>query len=221
MGDSGGYPYKSFDMVEDGTIALQHMVDEFHVEYNDIILHGWSIGGAVASQINCPDCLVINDRSFSRLSRLLRGIDADLSFSVAAGSSIWMAASFVLFGWSRIPILSAGVVGTGFSMISGNLIIFPLLLNILEWRMDPVEHIKARSNGARHNIIIYHEQDGLIDYKQASMKMGLEELKLLDRDDISVFKLPKDTKHGLLNHMAKLNTEGMNFKKLKKLVKSL
>ena len=59
-------------LFSDGRAILSTLKQRFHPRENDIIIDGHSVGAAVSSQIICPDCTYVVDRSFSSISALVR-----------------------------------------------------------------------------------------------------------------------------------------------------
>lgn len=72
VGSSLGKPFRSYDLVLDGEAMLQHIITS-GVSENHILIHGFSIGGGVATELAAshPGMHLCNDRSFTKLTEAM------------------------------------------------------------------------------------------------------------------------------------------------------
>lgn len=94
VGDSRGVATLP-GLVEDGSAVLKYVQKMFNVPLNQILLHGHSLGGGIASEVAAlyPDVNYCNDRSFSSLSQ---------QAAVMLGNGFFgkkMSEMMVGFGW--------------------------------------------------------------------------------------------------------------------------
>jgi len=145
---SEGRLVQAWDLVEDGRLCLDHLVDTLGAQPEHVILFGHSIGGAVAAQLRAehsPHGPLVVDRSFSSLATAAKSV-----FSVLSKSLL------------------------GFALKIPTFVIIGLLNSVFKGKMDAVEAWNG-IKGSR--MVIYHLEDAVISYDPASLHFALSEQK--------------------------------------------
>lgn len=75
VGESEGYPAGIEDLVKDGDAAFQYLMNQEKANSNEILLHGLSLGGIVATYVRTrhPDGPVVNQNSLSTIGNFIEG----------------------------------------------------------------------------------------------------------------------------------------------------
>jgi len=79
VGYSEKSPSKSKDLIVDGEAMVQYLLNEKKIPSGNIMVHGWSLGGAVANEVAAlhqekgQEMKLCNDRSFSTLYKEIKG----------------------------------------------------------------------------------------------------------------------------------------------------
>lgn len=101
VGYSQSSPSCSQDLILDGEALVQYLHNHANVPYKNMVVHGWSLGGAVATEVAANhqtdgDCIkVCNERSFSSLFKEIKTL-------LPGGLFLAMLAHAV--GWKFNPI---------------------------------------------------------------------------------------------------------------------
>eukprot|EP00736_Rhodelphis_marinus_P004242 Rmarinus@m.23282 len=143
VGESTGFPVTSDILVRDGLAALQYILLEKEVGSKDVLLHGHSLGGAVAAAVRAyyPEGPIVSDRSFSSFND---AVTEFLTRHVIPLSPRFR--SFVKYLILR-PIVSIILFDNG-------------------WNIDPIGLWQTTTGG---RIILYHQCDAVIIADNASL----------------------------------------------------
>lgn len=107
VGNSSGRVLCEADLLNDGRGAFCYLLDRGVLSKN-ILLHGHSLGGAVAAKVRkeWPDGPVISDRSFGSLIDVVESRLADRSFGAVVGGIVGVVVS-ALVAWNQVVTVAA------------------------------------------------------------------------------------------------------------------
>lgn len=183
VGLSLGSPKTSRDLVRDGEAAMAELLRR-GVQAEHILLHGHSMGGAVATHVRSlfPKGPLINDRSFRSLGSVTESILENqpplgvlVGAAVGAGGALW-ACLLGEVGWGSLalyPFLSSltmAIVGKNVPIVVQKAA--RGMMSFWGWSFD-VEGPWHQVKGPK--AILFHELDGIIAHRSASLAVVMEE----------------------------------------------
>ena len=198
VGASVGEATSAQDLVDDTAAVIKYVVEKFRVNPANILLHGWSLGGAVAilARQVFPEVAIVNDRSFDTLGHAAISMSDSYLVRFAIGIIVGFLLSFCSSSKLRTMLDRArylcGIMGLLAVVMNMNILI-PYVLETFGWEMkvdDPNLLYSAPL------CVVFHRFDGLIDYDIAALHprvaVGLHEsvfefnlTKLIDEHDPS------------------------------------
>jgi alpha/beta superfamily hydrolase len=83
---SKGQPKRGHDLVLDG-LACMDLLLKRGIKSNNILIHGHSMGGAVATHVRAfhPNGPIISDRSFTSIGAVVEGMVAEIPYLQSIG----------------------------------------------------------------------------------------------------------------------------------------
>lgn len=207
VGESTGNAEAASDLLDDGRAAAAWLFKHRRPKPERVLFHGWSLGGPVALHLKSqyPTSCVVNDRSFSSLAAVgqhMFGANQGV-FGAVVGAALMAAGAAVVPGTS-------GAVGVGAAVVSGLMgasgvltPMVPMLLEALHWEMDAVvEWNNANCATDRRCIVLYHENDGIIDWQSASLHAAVVGAGAKSSGDgAQLVRLNHTFANGASNHM--------------------
>lgn len=210
VGRSRGRFLRSAELVDDTLDVIKYMESKYQVSPSELLLHGWSLGGAVGLKVKeiFPQVRVIHDRSFASLDDV----------------ALWM------FG-SRLPAAIIGLIVAGLLYFLGGInrnlflpasmffscivsTIIPLVLWALKYNIDVDLQVLSQESPL---LIVYHENDGIINYDSAS----LHRLVNSSHQNVHSFQLQTYFQNHAANHMYLLNRNASEWNAYLKIVRSM
>lgn len=199
VGMSSGTPSSGSDLVQDGMAAMNYLKVKHGAGSLDILIHGHSIGGAVAAAVRAghPDGPIIHDRSFSNMLRAAEGVID------AIGGMIHRQLKVPLNQWDFIPPLEKSIADiydaarSKLGMASANTgsgaeswlryilrryvlpgesyfptawrYFTPVLMSLL-WAMGwELDATKPWARITGRKVVVFHAADGMIPFKTAAL----------------------------------------------------
>jgi len=223
VGKSTGKAKRGQDLVDDGSEVVNWTLNEFQLEESQLIIHGWSLGGAVALKVKerFPSVMVISDRSFSSLGDAGQAMLRDPMAGGALGIGLGLLVSFVLASsieeFRRIAQVLGGVFGVACAL--GYLRPFiPEILNFFDWNIvAPLDLVKKGGPF----LCVIHPDDGMIVHETASIH------RLIDWDvkefntNVFEFQMTHPASNGVAAHMMPLFQAKSDWKMFISTVKDL
>eukprot|EP01119_Soliformovum_irregulare_P010196 TRINITY_DN2496_c0_g1_i1.p1 TRINITY_DN2496_c0_g1~~TRINITY_DN2496_c0_g1_i1.p1 ORF type:complete len:395 (-),score=89.63 TRINITY_DN2496_c0_g1_i1:25-1209(-) len=176
-------PTTAFDLERDGDAAMQYLLSQ-GVRSRNILLHGHSMGGAVAvkTRVKYPDGPIISDRSFRSLSAVVGALlmtnsplRTFVSLLMGAVISGYISALREVSGSDLMINLFVGTLAFG---MVGSYLPYPiaqfavLLIELMQWGFHITDSwVKIQGE----KVIIYHNLDGIITHSDASLFEALQE----------------------------------------------
>lgn len=177
VGESQGFPTSYQDLERDGIAMVEYLLS-LGVKTENIMIHGWSLGGGVGAHVAVHyqkkghEIGYCNDRSFSSMEDEVDGILTSLKNEAKNGS---------LF--NKIIAYLAPVS--------------KILLHALNWNFKTLECYN-KMNGPK--IVLYHRKDEVIPY-EASLYKKLKDSRMTERDRVEKSRriAMKASKQGIKN----------------------
>jgi pimeloyl-ACP methyl ester carboxylesterase len=161
VGYSEQSPSKSKDLIVDGETMVQYLLNEKKIPPENVMVHGWSLGGAVANEVSAlhqekgHEMKLCNDRSFSTLYKEIKAL-------LPAGIGHVAAPIAYSLGWKFNPAKFWKSIAEEHKMLSFHRKdpVIPykgasLYKNVKEAKMTPAdkklkkERVKAKAKGVR------------------------------------------------------------------------
>lgn len=172
-GLSTGRPYSSQDLVADAEAVLEYLVKVLEVDTRKVIVHGQSLGGAVALGLRKlhPELIVVSDRSFRSLSSAAVSMVEEPTAAVPVGLLFALLLAITLHGDDFAGLrMTAKIVGMVLALCFGMLgmlpQITPQLLTAAGWDFQLNNPEVLYSSPL---VVLYHENDGVLGYDKVSL----------------------------------------------------
>ncbi|GBG25387.1 Protein ABHD13 [Hondaea fermentalgiana] len=177
VGQSEGGATCAKDLVDDAEAVIEYLIKERGYDEKLMLVHGWSLGGAVALQLRQkrPHLLVVSDRSFRSLSAAAISMLEEPIPSGAVGLFAGFVAAFVLCGDSlkqfRFVSKWGGAALAIVFAIGGLKMLVPDALHLLKWEFDIQAPEVLYSSPL---IVLFHREDGIIAFDDVSLHQSLD-----------------------------------------------
>lgn len=193
-------PFEFRDLVLDGQAAVDWLTRSESIDASQILMHGHSLGGAVATAVRLtrhPQGPLINDRSFSSLFAVTRALflKHNPAFATVLGYGLGIILSFLfVFTFDLSLLYSFLFILVGVPATPRLCSRFPILLEyfvrlffvLIGWNVNVTA--SWQSMKSQRTLVIYHPDDAIIR-RSTSFSRSLASLPI-PKSSYLLFELP-------------------------------